>query len=381
MTDRMLPYNVTAIVCGLLCIDDDVVKAEIDAGATPLTVMDKYGNEMLKRLSTFFKMTPTHCQSLIMWLSFEAVCKSRTCLWGNNHPELAISYDRASYRFLGCMFNVGYDTGVYRTHCQLQKFVKKAKLPDPYFWKIKHTSQVDAMTKSLDMILKGEITKDEFFAKFPPINMADDNDLDFEGGVLFTIIPGSEPLGIGTADDDQDVDYGKVKTVSYYAGHKFMEKKLPQLLAMPRETGRIVPLVGAVHEFYTDLEKKMLLAQDAMVQVLDLVAKGEHDVNKAITDEKILMAFEKANNTIAKTRIAIFNSPLWKQVCFDIYKESFPSLVDDSDTHTTLKALISTIKPWEAGFTERVGKIIEEKHDNIKALFSCILRGQDVILT
>lgn len=383
MTDLMIPYNVTAM-CGMLGHKQEEITEMAKSGKTPIDVMESLVvKPIFGSLLQFWKNCPVHVQNETMWLSFEAIVAGRTDSWSNFHPELAISYDEPSYNFLGCTFMVGKNTGKYRTHAQIPSLIKGTGFKEPYWWKIKHTKMVESMITCLDNIIKGNMTEAEFLQKHPPANEDCGAVIDLEGIVLFTHIENSDSIGLPDADLDFDVDYGKVKTEGYYGGHKFFESKLPNLLALPKEIGKRIPLVGAVHEFYIDLQKNIDVACDELKQIIDKIHDANHDVyHDAVNDNpKIQNAFQKASTYAAKVRIIVFNSPLWKDVCFKYFKESFKSLPDDDDTHLVLKGLISTIKPWEDGYHDRIAELVVTRNEQLHKLFNAVLKGQNIILT
>jgi hypothetical protein len=380
MTEIMLPYNITAICCGMCKTDFSILCDQVKNGLTPIKAMIKYGlTHFLDTLNTFWTNSPTMCKQETMCLSFEAIVPNRRSAWDDFHPELAMSYDNSSYRFLGCMYNVGNKSGQYRSHFQLENIIKGTGWDEPMSWKIKHTKQVEAMINGLSEILREELTEDEFITKFPPISNNTNQIFDYEGFVFFTQIQDSDSIGLYNEDLDYDVDYGKIKSEEYYKAHKFKEQNVEFLLSLSKTAEKIMPLVKAVKEFYPLLEDSLVSVSLELRTVLDQIANYDHEIYHLIDKEKSKDSFKK-QNFITKSRMIINISKEWKAFAFQKFKITFDSLIDDEDTNLFIKRMLMKTEPWNDSTNTIISEMIENKHEIIKELFGVIIRSQGIIM-
>lgn len=95
----------------------------------PLILNDSYNfiNDIIKSTKTTEEL---YC------LSFEVICPNRTDLWGNVLTELACSYSKGSFRFLGYSYGVGTSYPQFVCHGACQEAIKLAGLDQPLFKKI-----------------------------------------------------------------------------------------------------------------------------------------------------------------------------------------------------------------------------------------------------
>lgn len=384
MTDKMLPFNVTSICCGMCNIPYDVLCNDASNGMTPLMAMETYAIDIfLQSLETFWNNAPLACQRETMCASFEAIVPRRRDAWGNAHPEFAISYEEAHYRFLGCMFMVGDTPGQYRAHFQLDELTNGTcwDRDQPMCWKIKHTKQVEAMVSSIDKILYGQMTEDDFLEKFKPFGTNASRTFDYEGFVFFTNIEDSDPIGLtrNSAYIDYDIDYGKVKTEGYYKGHKVHERNMDFLLSLPTSTGMIIPLAGAVQEFYPKLRTSLISASDKVQLVLAEAGKMNHAVSDTLPEGKVKESYKKQNSEV-QAKMIINASTGWSAIAYEIYHNEFPSLLNDDETHQMLKKLVMFIAPWKDNYQEKITLMVDGKHTIIKELFGIVMRSHGVVL-
>ena len=382
MTDVMLPFNVTAICCGMCGISYDDLCTAASNGMTPQNAMEMYAIEQfLTSLNTFWTNAPIACQRETMCASFESIVPKRRDAWGNPHPEFAISYDKSSFRFLGCMFLVGDTSGQYRAHFQLDELINGTGWDQPLCWKINHTKRAELMISSIDKILYGEMTEDEFFEKFKPFNTNASRTFDYEGFVFFVHIPDSDPIGLARESTkfDYDVDYGKGKTNGYYKGHKVKESNLPFLLSLPVSAGSIIPLVGAVQEFYPKLFSSLVSISDEIRKILSEAANLDHTIYTSLSEGKVKESYKTQKDEV-KARMIVNVSPQWNSVSYEIHKKEFPSLVNEDETHQLLRRLVMKIEPWKDNYIGTITYIVESKHIVIKELFGIIIRSQGVVV-
>jgi hypothetical protein len=381
ISELMLPYNITAICCGMYGVDYLLLSEEAKTGCTPIKAMIKYGlKQFLKSLNTFWTCSPTICKKDTMCLSFEAIVPNRRCAWNNFHPELTMSYSKSSYRFLGCMYGVGITSGQYRSHFQLEDVIINTGWETPLCWKINHTKQVDEMINGLSEIIREELTENNFIKKFPPINNTSQV-FDYEGFVFFTKIFESYPIGLNTEikDLDYDIDYGKIKTEEYYKSHKFREQNIDFLLSLPKSAEKIIPIVKAVKDFYPLLENLLVSISQKLRIVLNKISNYDHYIYHSIDNDKLKNSFKK-QNFIIKSKIIINISKEWKDMVFIIYKETFNSLNDDDETNSFIKRILMKIEPWNNDTNKIISEMIENKHQIIKELFGIIIKSQGLVL-
>lgn len=379
ITEAMLSYNVTSICCGMLNVNYNTLCNEAKNGLTPHKAFSKYAlNNFLDSINTFWNNSPKDCQSETMCLSFEAIVSNRKCAWNSFHPELAMSYDKPSYRFLGCMYNVGDKSGQFRSHFQLGKEIENTGWDEPMCWKINHTIQVEDMINGLSEILQGKLTEEEFITKFPPENTSSQI-FDYEGFVFFSKMIDSEEIGLINDEFDYDVDYGKIKTEEYYKSHKFKTKNVDFLLSLPETSLKLIPLAKAAQEFYPSLQDSLLSVARELRSTLDLIADNNHEIYHSIEKQAAKDSFNK-QNFMTKCKMIVNISKEWKAFAFEKYKNKFESLTEDEESNIFIKRMIMQFQLWNDNADEIISKMIDERHQVIKELFGVIIKSQGLVV-
>ena len=379
MGEGMIPYTVTAIAGGIAKIPYTFVCEKADAGMTAIDFMETYcAEEFLTSIAVFYNDLPPHIRSETMTLSFETIVPNRREAWGDIHTELAISYPKASCRFLGCTFMIGDTPGSFRSHFQLHKSVKKAGWEEPMCWKIGHTKQIESMLKGLSDILMGSITDVGFIEKFKPFNKSDLT-IDFEGFVYFDAIEDSFPLGL-SGGLDFDLDYEKAKSIEYYKGHKFRIGNVPYLMSLSERASEIFPLVRAIKDFYGDLDEKLAEIFTLIREILIAAVAHDHEVFHGIPEGKAKVSFMNKSDMDVKSRMAINISLTWPKYCIEAFQTRFTALPDDEDdVHSFLKKLTMTVKPWNDEYNKTLTQMVSENHPLMNELFDNLVKYQNVI--
>jgi hypothetical protein len=394
MSEGMLSYNVTAICCGMCGISHDILKNDAKNGMSPEFAFMTYASDrFFANLLSFWDKSPNSCQNEIMCLSFEAIVPNRVCAWNGFHPELAMSYPSSSYRFLGCMYNVGETAGQYRAHFQLESVIYGTGWDQPLSWKVKHTRQIESMINDLSSILHDEMTEDEFIKKHPPYCMENvSTTFDYEGFVLFTNIENSEPIGLTSFEEninnnsDCDVDYEKIKSEEYYKSHKLKEENIEFLLDLPDSASSKIPIVKALKEFYPSLNSSLLQISCSIRNILVESFKCEGVLYDSIPTQKAKDSFKNQDYKI-KSKMIVNISPEWKKISFQICKDVFPSLSnkeEDSteleEVHGFIKRLAMAIEPWNEEYVKNIEDMIDDRSKVIKELFLIIISSQKILL-
>lgn len=392
MSEEMLSYNITALCCGMCDIDYDVLKYQVKTGMSIEYAFTAYiSDRFFANLLSFWKKSPILCQNDIMCLSFEAIVPNRICAWEGFHPELTMSYSKSSYRFLGCMYNVGQTSGQYRAHFQLENEIYGTGWDQPLSWNIKHTYQIESMISDLSSILYEKMTEEEFITKYPPYSMENiSTTFDYEGFVLFTNIEHSKPIGLFKEELDFDIDYGKIKSEEYYKSHKLKEQNIDFLLDLPDSVSLKIPLVKAVKEFYPTINSSLLQISHDIRNVLVESFNCKGNLYDSIPTKKAKISFETQNNHI-KSKMIINISPKWKDVSFQICKKIFPSLsnIENNDSnliiikgiHNFITKLVMKIEPWKnEDEAKNIQDMVDKRSNIITELFLIIISSQKIIL-
>ena len=380
MTEKMLPYNVTAICCGLCNINYNTLCTEVSKGLNPTEAMKIYAiDTFLENLFKFWEKAPVICKKETMCLSFEAIVPHRRCAWGCLHQELALSYNVSSYKFLGCMFLVGKTSGKYRAHFQLDELVNNTIWDQPMCWPIKHTREAESMILDIGNIIREKITEKEFIKKYKPINKMASCTFDYEGFVFFTNIQNTDPIGLEKLEFDYDVDYGKIKSEEYYKCHKLKEENIDFLLSIPSSSTSIIPLAKVVQEIYPNFIQSLYLMSDELRIILNKASEYDHDVFHSLPNGKVKESF-KTKEFIVKSKMIINISLKWRLVLFQSYQNLLGPLPDEEKIHIVLKKIVMKIEIWNDDYKLKINQMVNNKDNMIKELFHITVQSKGIVL-
>jgi hypothetical protein len=263
-------------------------------------------------------------------LCWETVCAGRLTLWANLHQELAISYNKSMYLFLGASW-CGNTWLMNVPHTMLNL----TDVSEPRFWITENAKQVDDLMRGLEDVVYGRLSSLAFISRFTPSNKTFDPLLPLhpEGYVCYT--------KEGEYRDLPLVDYNKLKLSAYYIGHKFHDNSIKELYELSKTASHIFPMAKAVGDFYSGFSKFLEIARKLNVGILPYSGLLEGKAAKSFpTASK-----ETQYKMIINASIPTFDSWLKELVC-----EYFPA-VETTDVLTDniksgLKRMAMDLKPW-----------------------------------
>lgn len=386
VNDNMLSYFTTAIFCGIFKgnYEDLVIKIKSDK-ITAIQIMEKYCiDKLLTDLMLFYNYSPHKVKDNIMSLSFEAIVKDRKCAWGEFHPELAISYDECSCKFLGCTFNIGQTTGIFRSHFQLEYLFSATSWNQPLYWKIVHSNEIENMIKDLSNILINKMTENQYLEKYKPLNRTDPKNFDYEGFVFFSKVVNDNKLDLTDCTNypiniDCDLNYGKIKTPEYYKCHKLKYENIDFLLSLDGVALKHLPIVKTLKNFYPNLKNYLREIITEIRKLLILSSNNKnHELFESIESKKIKISFLN-KDFITKSKMIINCSPEWKNYSFKIFFKYFNVLENDKNTIFILKKIVMEIEPWSDNFQNNIDDSINNtKTSNTIKKFLVLLFGTNL---
>ena len=397
----MAPYMVTSMLVGSKIATRYKLEKLEKAGMSYIDIWRSYGESFLAKILQF---RFSDDMSEVHTLSFEAICKDRCGLFGDRpHTELACSYDRDRFVFLGMTIA---EKRFYIPH---SLYGRSCHIPfdEPLWWYVTHASQVDAMMDALGMMILGEMTKREFLTMFPPMN--EDFDItsdehvanaviDFEGwvGMKFPSFPVTDldHLEVIQALGISFTVYCKLKSEAYYRAHKFHKANIAYLAKLAKTAGHIFPLAAKVTS---------ICESGAIVNRLTTVGAGVIELMDFTQDSPMMMmlhqAFAKtmanvqaridAGETvkIPKNPLTGFDKRPFNVQCkmalnvegFDfgifntLYLEAFPEIDQNTpDLSMILRSLTMTLEPWKAGYADRIAGLTAESSELHGLILACI---------
>ncbi|AYV78570.1 MAG: hypothetical protein Edafosvirus18_19 [Edafosvirus sp.] len=358
-------YVMTAIASSNGFSNEEIKKmAELKK---PNEVFEDIGHLLLTNVLNFYNATHDSLKSNIMTLSFEAVCKNRTCAWNNIHKELAISYQSSFIKFLGCTYCLGEEKnemGEFKAHFQLEKELSVTNWNEPIWWKITSATQIEEMLQDLSKCLdqKGDMDEKKFFTKYKPYNsmLLQDLIIDYEGFVFY------RDVGKGR------LDYSKIKTLIYYKTHKFHTDDLAFIMNLSPHIEAIFPNAKLIKNFFKELPTQLKFACNDIIEVC-LKPKEENKLFSGLP-EKAKTSFDKHNISV-KMKMFINSSPEWKDICYNIFVKYFTYLPNEENTHCLLKSIIMSLSPCEDDLDKRIIEMTTDykKNELTKELLICLI--------
>jgi hypothetical protein len=232
----MQDYAVTALVQGAL---DQVDKAEL---RTPEMELLARGDAFFAQLDTFWR-AHQHTNDALVSLSFEGVCARRTSAWGEEHIELAVSYERSTLLFLGATLDMTPNSvGAFVPHAD-----RRLAHPwtEPRAWTVGSGKRVRDMIAGLERLvsLDDPLGQAGFLQLFPPDQASHEQqrqELDLEG---FILMRRDKITG--------EWCYSKLKTQAYYRTHRVDASNISFLVRnMSVGAAARLPLVRFTHAFF-----------------------------------------------------------------------------------------------------------------------------------
>lgn len=359
--DNMLAYMVTAICVGACSVSQDDIELWAKT-QTPLQVFENNCGEFIEKLGVFYRKTCYRSdRESSMCASFEAVCKNRTTAWEEHHKELAISYKFAMFRFLGCTFNVGRQSGYFLPHFVLRDEITHL-FEHPLFWNVKGAVTMELMLIDLERVIKSEMYEDEYLLAHVPENYSDTRKVfDFEGFVIYR--------KVGSSSSTQTYDYNKVKTRPYYLAHKYKTENIEYLVSLGRKAREVFPLCYTVYHFFDTLNVSLLKVSDTMHNIL----KSQTETSElflGLPAKARINFFSRPFETRAK--MLINGSITWNKICFSVFQDIYSAFKFEFSENCAkvFKSLLMEIKPWseESGF--EIDSITRKFNPSVKDFFS-----------
>jgi adenylate kinase family enzyme len=363
--EMMQAYTTTAILDGCGIVDYATIHHEVEQKMTPATVMLKYGAAFIKKLQNFYAAFIEENKSHeVINLNFETICRNRTSNWGDNHTELAVSYDKSSFTFLSMSY--GTDHVNFTPHFMMGSLVNKLDLAEPLWWEVNHTKEIEAMFIGLTQVIWCNSTIEEYMAKFVPNNKNKfDKYLDYEGFVFYADVNG-----------DGKLDYSKIKTEEYYKAHKFKHDNIDYLFKLAKVSGKNFPCSVAVLEFFGNLYENLKTISSKLNEEL----QKEHKESKlfaGLKPEAQTALLKKDKET--QIRMLINASNNFLEFARDIFAKYFPSVLtsqtDMKDIISCFKSIFMNVKMWETEEIriKNIRMMVDELHECLCNLFAIIM--------
>jgi hypothetical protein len=320
--------------------------------STPTEVFELLGESWCEQVHKILTQLPIVTDATTISLCFESVCTGRTTAWGKLHTELAISYDKSMFLFLGASWTTN-DEVVNVPHTMLKTH---SVLGEPLFWNIRHATEVDQLMRGLEDVVYGKITSVDFLTKYPPTNECHDitQPLHPEGFVIFTVL--GEILGL------PNVDYNKLKLAAYYMGHKWHEENIKELYVLSKTAAHIFPMARAVGIFFSSIGDKLLNIAEQLHVLFTAPTESNIFIQGGILEGKALVAYSKETTTpdirakmiinakSSSSKDAHCESNIFDRTLINIISSEFPAVIttsyDKKTVITSLKKLTMDIKPW-----------------------------------
>jgi hypothetical protein len=234
-----------------------LVSREEMSTKTPLQIWQEHGTKFLERVFAVHGPAYAKHQDESITLMFEMICAENRDAFpgGKYHDEFACKATKDQFLFLG----LGYASlEVNIPHCVIDI---KGVFQQPAFWKITSGAQVNNMIRDLQLVMSGELTKQQFITTYPPVNPDEFDELHPEGFVLYGLVsthstPIHQAYGLPGI-----LTYAKVKTLIYYMAHKFKVENLEELVKYGRISPGHFPLCDTLYSIYSSGKLQELLTQ------------------------------------------------------------------------------------------------------------------------
>lgn len=397
----MSPYMVESVLVGSGLIEEEEFK-DFAKTHTHVATWNKWGSgfimELLGTRLFFNDGDEIDSQSFM----FEAICSNRRdsfdpnidSLGGQEHTELAMSYDKPMLYFLGtsiCSRFAYIPHMLYREICIKDTVNFPVVFREPLWWHIKDDdgqSTLSDLLRGNSQVLRHQIAKYDLLQQFPPSNvgfdytdekLVNDTPLDVEGLVLMT----PKRFKFDNSDLFQklgipDLDYSKAKTNEYYKCHKFKEVNIKYYIELHEYdmARRCFPIVVRVAFFFGpgNLTSALQTIGSQTMALLDGTAvnstSGQSYRSKYISTfpEKAQTGFDK-RNIDTQCRMLINVGDGFAQDLIPIFRSSFPAITIDpekvSDVSGVFRSTVMELKPWSGTTDEYTDRVSNLDSDSI----------------
>lgn len=256
LSEDMTGFATTSIFGGIR--DEQgkpLVSREEMSTKTPLQVWQEHGSKFLERVFAVHGPAYAKHPDESITLLFEMICaKNRDAFPGGKyHDEFACKAKRDQFLFLG----LGYASlEVNIPHCVIDI---KGAFQQPAFWKITSGKQVNDMIRDLQLVMSGEMTKQQFITTYPPVNPEEFDELHPEGFVLYGLVSAHSTLIHQAYALKGILTYAKVKTLIYYMAHKFKVENLEVMVEYGHKSPGHFPLCDMLYSIYSSGKLQQLM--------------------------------------------------------------------------------------------------------------------------
>jgi len=234
-----------------------LVSREEMSTKTPLQIWQEHGTKFLERVFAVHGPAYAKYPDDSITLMFEMICAENRDAFpgGKYHDEFACNATKDQFIFLG----LGYASlEVNIPHCVIDI---KGVFQQPAFWKITSGAQVNNMIRDLQLVMSGEMIKQQFITTSLPENPDEFDELHPEGFVLYGLVS-THSTPIHQAYDLTGIlTYAKVKTLMYYMAHKFKVENLEVLVEYGEKSPGHFPLCDTLYSIYSSGKLQELLTQ------------------------------------------------------------------------------------------------------------------------
>jgi arginine repressor len=380
---HMAPYMVTACLAGTKLVEAGTLR-EFARTHTHFEAWNRWGSAFISSLMSGPLFCGDEWQNDAQTFLFEAICPNRTDPFtGDEHIELAISYDIPMLYFLGtsiCSKFAYIPHMLYRQICIAQGVEFPTTFREPLWWHIRDgdgESTVSALLAGFSAVARHQMTQVEFLRAYPPSNvgldLTDDAllasiPLDIEGLVLMTpLFFESDNIDLFVLLGIKKTGYSKAKTVEYYNTHKFKMKFVAYYLDLYQyEIARSrFPLVTRIADFFGpgNIREALTTICHSVMTLLDGTATyADADIEQSYKAKYVSLLPAKAARGFdnrpfdvqCKMMINIASSafgadliPLFASVFESIQVPDEADVVARSEMGLMLKGVVMSLKPWE----------------------------------
>jgi hypothetical protein len=350
----------TTSIFGGICDEQGkpLVSREEMSTNTPLQIWQKHGTKFLERVFAVHGPAYEKYPDYSITLMFEMICAENRDAFpgGKFHDEFACNATKDQFLFLG----LGYASlEVNIPHCVIDI---KGVFQQPAFWKITNGSQVSDMIRDLQLVMSGEMTKQQFITTYSPVNPDEFDELHPEGFVLYGHVSAHSTPIHQAYELPGILTYAKVKTLMYYMAHKFKVENLEALVNYGRISPGHFPLCDTLYSIYSSGMLQNLLTQihGEIRKMIDVEDK-QSPLMMAITDLESCSGAFGMHPLIRLERISIKSTDIPTSFVGALLKEQ-TTPKDLALSHTLANMLTGLfIRGWNATFNTSIQTLEEVK--------------------
>lgn len=315
-----------------------------------------FGEWVLKQINVISIGNVTSDLSHIMCtLSYEAICKDRLTYKGVVHSELAVSYDRSQFVFLG-LFHANDHTIRFVPHFELET---KDLCEHPPIVRVSNSNEVFTIMKDLSNVVIGTLSATDFSTRYFSTPNTQFNP---EGFVLLTRYDGVW-------------DYSKIKSTMYYKLHKIRNEEIPTLLSYSDKCTlsiiRYFPLLASLKISRTKSRAEAIDFVSRVYSAIQTLIEpscplfDKFSVKARVRVDQFFRDYARGREYDANDSNNVKNvDSFWKMVVntcnlVSIYTESKNAFscsdkMDGSDIESLGKNLLMSAKPWLSDWETRI---------------------------